>query len=113
MEPNNPNIPANPNIPTPKLAINPAPPSTPVEPPKESNKLILWFVLGLIVIGVLVGGTYLYLSRQQAVDFNQQAAKTQTPAPIPEENLENDLDSINVDDGASDFAGIDQDLQQL
>ncbi len=113
MGPNNTNTPPIPNAAAPKAPTVAPAPAIPVETPKESNKLILWFVLGLMVIAVLVGGTYLFLSKQQAVDLKQQTLKTQTPAPVVQENLENDLNNISIDDGSKDFAAVDQDLQQL
>ncbi len=78
-----------------------------------SNKMVFLFIIGIIVILALVGGIYFYLSKQQAA--SQPTVVTQTPAPTPQENLENDLNNINVDTAttSSDFAPVDQDLQQL
>lgn len=97
------------NTPPPQPAVPQTP--TPGAPAEESNKLILWLVIGLVVIIVLVGGIYLFLSRQQGTT-QPQTITSQTPAP--QENLENDLNSIDVETGAdSDFTSIDQDLQSL
>lgn len=100
------------NTPPPQPAVPQTP--TPAAPAGDSNKLIIWLVVGLVVIIVLVGGIYLFLSKQQA------ASQTLTPSPLtsqppaPQENLENELNNIDVNAGAdSDFTSIDQDLQNL
>lgn len=91
-------------------AVQPAP----QQAKPASKKMILWLILGLAVIVLAVGGIYLYLSRQQAANSLQTNA-TQTPAPAAQENLENDLNSINIDTTttSSDFNTVDQDLNQL
>ncbi|MBI2338464.1 hypothetical protein HYU95_04760 [Candidatus Daviesbacteria bacterium] len=81
---------------------------------KESNKLIIWFVLGLVVIAVLVGGIYMFLSTQQAAIPKPQAIVSQTPTPVVQEDLEGNLDGIDVgDEIESDISALDRDLQQL
>ncbi|MBI2019360.1 hypothetical protein HYS95_01665 [Candidatus Daviesbacteria bacterium] len=94
--------------------ISPANPQTPnTTPEKGSNKMIMWFIIGIVIIVVAVGGFYLYSSRQQAVDSGKQAVSTQTPAPVTQENLEDELNSVSIDTADSDFASLDADLQQL
>ncbi len=92
----------------------PAPAQLPVEEKTGGNKIVLWFVIGLIIVVGLVGGIYFFLSKQQAATQPEVVA-TQTPAPTPVENLENDLNNINVDTSttSSDFNTVDQDLQAL
>jgi uncharacterized protein HemX len=92
--------------------VQPAQPQ-PAAPEKGSNKMLMWFIIGIVVIVAAVGGFYLYSSRQQAVDSNKEAVSTQTPAPVVQENLDMELDSVNIDTADSDFAALDQDLQQL
>lgn len=97
---------------------NPAPQPTPpqAEENKGSNKIVLWFVIGLVIVVMAVGGIYLFLSRQQAAapKLAPRSATTQTPKPSPAENLEADLNSIDVESGADkEFTSIDQDLQAL
>lgn len=107
MDSNNP--PVQPNI-------QPAPAPTPTAPEASgSNKMILWFVIGLVVVIAAVGGIYLFLSKQQAIEPKSQTtqtSKTQTPIPTPAENLETDLNSIDVDT-ETDLSEIDKDLQAL
>lgn len=97
----------------------PAVPQVPIaDTPKESSKIILWFVAGLIIIALIVGGGYFYLSRQQITPVqtqNQTPVTVNSPSPSTQQSLEGDLNNINVDtSGAdSDFVGVDQDLQQL
>lgn len=113
MDNNNPQQAPMPNTPP----VNSVIPQTPIPsaPAENSNKLILWLIIGLVVVAALVGGIYLFLSNQQA------APKPLTSSPAParsaQENLENGLDSIDVDSAASsiesDFTQLDQDIQQL
>ncbi len=98
---------------------NPAAPQTPniTAAGGDSNKMILWFVVGIIAILLLVGGIYLFFSRQQAETTAQKATETivQT-TPKPEETvdaLDRDLQSVNIASPEGDLAPIDQDLNQL
>lgn len=97
----------NPQVPTPALAQQPADEKT------GGNKMVLWFIIGLVIVIALVGGIYYFLSKQQVA--TQPEVITQTPAPTPAENLENDLNNINVDTSttSSEFNTVDQDLQAL
>lgn len=107
----------NSSIPQPAIPTN-TQPVQPVAPPLTNgsggSKMVLWFVIGLVAVIALIGGIYLYLSKQQAAVPQSDVVK-QTPAPTPAENLENDLNSINVDTStqSSDFVPVDQDLKQL
>lgn len=78
------------------------------------NKILLWFVIGLIVIVAIVGGVYFFLSQQQA-DTSKESTAVQTPIPSPKEDLEGDLNSIDIDTAteSSDFSSVDQDLKNL
>lgn len=93
--------------------VMPAPQPTNLVPPvqpESGNKMVLWFVLGIVVIVLVVGGIYFYLNRQQG-DTSQVTQPTKTP--VAEENLENELSTIDVADIEQDFAPVDQDLQNL
>lgn len=114
--------PASPVAPTapipPQSTVPQAPPSVipPVSPEgSSSNKLVMFLIAGIIVIGVSVGGIYLYLNQKQASDL--QTSKTpvvSTPLPVAEqENLEGDLNNINIATDDADFTPIDQDIQGL
>lgn len=127
MDNNNIPQPATPAMPAKPAPAQPAAPAAPTQTPNvpvsggsngqtpaSGSKMVLWFIIGLVVIVALVGGIYLYLSRQEAVNSNnQQAVKTQAPAPVAQENIENDLNNVAIDDIDTDFASLDQDLQQL
>ncbi len=108
-----PPVPDNPQAVPPK---QPEPVSPISEPkPAGSNNMVLWFAIGLVAVIVLVGGIYWFLSRPPAIP-QQPSVTTQAPAPVAQENLENlenDLNSIDMDIPDSDFAEMDQDLQQL
>ena len=110
MEMNNPTFqPQIPNMPA-------SQPQTPI--PQVQPKKIPWVAIGLLVIILLIGGGYLLFSKQiptnKATKLPPLTVSTQAPAPVAEENLENDLNSIDVEAGASsDFDAIDQDLKQL
>lgn len=123
-----------PNIPQPG-PVNPtnAAPATPqqpvsnqtapqvVPPPSaegsSGGKLVMIFVIGLIVIALSVGGVYLYLNQKQAADLANSKVEdsTGTAAPVVqrEENLQEELNSINIATDEADFATVDQDIQGL
>ncbi len=105
----------NPQVPTPAApAPTPAPAQQPAEEKTGGSKMVLWFIIGLVVVIALVGGIYYFLSKQQAATQPEVVA-TQTPAPTPAENLQNDLNSINVDTSTTsgEFNSVDKDLQAL
>lgn len=81
--------------------------------PDSSSKALVWFIMGIVIIVVIVASIYLFLSKQTAIP-QTQTTTTQTPAPVVQENLEDNLNNIDVDTTiTSDFSSIDQDLQQL
>lgn len=96
--------------------LEPAPPTQPspvIIPPsgtEGSNKAVLWLILGVVIIALIVGGVYLYFSRQQGTE---NVVTQQTPAPQVQENLENDLNAIDVANTDQEFIEIDQDLKNL
>lgn len=97
----------------PAQPVMPQAPVIPVSNNTESKKPILWLIIGAMLVLVVVGGIYLYLSQQQALKSKTQTM-VQTPTASPQENLEGDLNSIDVNSSASsDFAPVDSDLQQL
>ncbi|MCL4365946.1 hypothetical protein M1437_01835, partial [Patescibacteria group bacterium] len=84
----------------------------------DPKRLIVWFIMGLVAVALLVGGTYVFLSKQAAVAPTSQTIVTQQARTqsleVPQENLEADLNNLNVDTATdSDFTSIDQDLSQL
>lgn len=103
------------NQPAPETPVQPTVPQVPVTDSQgDSKKMILWLVIGLIVIIAVVGGIYFFLSRQQAAAPAQRANTVQTPPAVPAENLEDDINSLDVETGVdAEFATIDQDLNQL
>lgn len=105
-----------PNVPTsmPQIPASQAQMPGPNAPANDSKKVILWFVIGLVIIFLVVGTIYFFLSKQQPT--NTQAPTTQaSPFPVAQQDLSSELNSINVDPSGvnNDFAAVDQDLQQL
>lgn len=72
--------------------------------------MVLWLIAGLVVIVLVAGGIYLYLSPKQKVTPTKP---TSTSSPTSQENLENELNTVNVEDVENDFSSVDQDLQNL
>lgn len=99
--------------------VQPSTPQVPISnPPPESNKVILWLVIGLVAIVVVVGGIYFFLSKQQA--NTAQTTNVERPivqaSPKPSDTvdaLDKDLSALNVGTADADFSSVDQDLQQL
>lgn len=106
-------IPSQPAVAQPPQGTAPAPnavqPPTPAKESGDNNKMMMWFIGGLVLVILIVGGIYLYLNGQQQ--------KTLAPSPSPkaaaEENLEKDLDAVNVEDIEGEFTTVDKDLQNL
>ncbi len=118
MDNNNLNPPKPPVAPVPQTAA----PQIPVVNTNTggSNKLVLYFVIGLVLIVLLIAGAYLFMSRQQQVAKNNSNETTSREivqaTPAPEETvdaLDRDLSALNVGNTDSDFSSIDADLQQL
>ncbi len=76
----------------------------------SSKKFVLMLVVGVVIVMALVGGIYLFLSRQQAIS---EANQIPTPIPVIQENLESDLNAVDVANPDADFTSVDSDLQQL
>lgn len=87
------------------------------ESPKEGNssKLILFLFIGLILIAIVVGGGYWYMSKGQQAP---RAEVNQSPLPVvqqkaQEESIDKQFNSIDIATDDADFAEVDQDLQGL
>lgn len=77
-------------------------------PAGEGNKMI-WVIVAVIVI-LIIGGLYFYISSQQN---GTPVEQTPTQTTKVQENLDSDLDDINVSSGEDDFSSVDADLQSL
>lgn len=103
------------NTPPANAPVTPQPIPVPVPTPSGSgsNKILIWFIIGLVLIILVVGGIYFYLSRQQIVTSSPMPAVATQTTP-KEVTLEDELNSIDVDNASNnDFAPVDQDLNQL
>ncbi len=91
---------------------NPVPPPE-VAPATIDSRMTLWLIFGVIVVFTAVGGIYWYLSNKQVV---QSIPKPQAniPAPTPETNLSDELNSMDVTASASsEFKAVDSDISGL
>ncbi len=94
--------------------------NTPTAPFSE-KKILMWFGIGFLVIAIIVGGAYFYLSRQQSTPTGTitQVSNPQPvvqPTPKPEDTvdaLDRDLSALNLEDTSSNFTSVDEDLEQL
>lgn len=86
------------------------PPPTPAKESGDNKKTLMWFVGGLVLVILIVGGMYLFLSSQQQ---KSQTAPTPRPKAAVEENLEEDLDTVNIEDVEGEFTTVDSDLRNL
>lgn len=76
-----------------------------------SNKMMLWLIVALVVIILAVGGIYFYFSKNQTAT---PITVVPTAAPQAQENLENDLKTVNVDENVdTEFSSIDQAISSL
>lgn len=115
MDNNNSTNPA-PVVPNTVPPVTDASPQTqyPVPSSGNSKKIIFLFVVGLIVIAILVGGVYLLFAGSLRTAPAEQTVATQVPKALPEENLEKDLDSIDIDtESVEGLTDVDNDLEQL
>ncbi|MBI2334288.1 hypothetical protein HYU96_00640 [Candidatus Daviesbacteria bacterium] len=96
----------------PKVAVPPAAPvmmQTPPAPaPTPAKGKTMWLIAGLVIVIVLIAGIYLFQSRQQA----GQSSKA-SPSPAAADSLQQELNSVNLEDLEQEFTGVDQDLQNL
>jgi len=93
----------------------PAPPAAaPIQTPDpgdtNNSKMVLWFILGLLVIILTVAGIYWYLSKQTAKPQTPQSSNQEAAVS---ENLDQELNSIDVQAVDNDFKEVDADLENL
>lgn len=102
--------------------VSPVPPTTPQQPPStgqtpapsgdqplhQSKKMILMLAGGLVLVLVLVGGTYLFVSMSGTGQEEKQ-----TQAPPKQDSLETELNQVNIEDLEENFATVEADLQNL
>lgn len=117
MDNNNPSLQPQPaaNIPLPQSPIPQTPLPAAAPESGDSKKIIIYFVVGIIVIALLIGGAYLFLSTQQS---NTETQKQPIVEAKPKEQdtvdaLDKDLESLEIANTDSDFSTVDEDLQQL
>lgn len=98
-------------IPAPAVKPPPAAIQTPNLPNTNNSKLVLWLIVGLLVIISAVAGIYWYLSKQQAA--KPQTPQSSSQKTVVSENLDQDLNSIDIQALDNDFKAIDADLESL
>ncbi len=94
--------------------IEPQPKPTIVQPASGggSNKMFLWLVIGIFVIG-LIAVAYFYMQGQKS-NSGYQVPGAASQKAVPETSLDNDLNSVDVQaSGDADFNALDKDLQNL
>ncbi len=112
-----------PIVPPQAAQTTPLPPTTPPVPETgseqsspSSKKMIIMLIVGVFVVLAVVGGIYMLLNKQPALEPQVQQT---TSAPKPpslaqvKDALDKELDSINVSASEGDFKSVDQDLQSL
>lgn len=92
----------------------PVAPTPPVPSPQaeEGNKMALWLIGGLVVVILVVGLIYWYLSRGASKQENQPV-KTPLPVSREEPKLEEELNAIEVGDVETELSNVDKDLESL
>ena len=91
----------------------PQPNPTVIQQPKGEggNKMVLWLVLGILIVG-LIGGAYWYMSSQKS--YTNENTREATPTSSPESDLTGELDSIDVQSSnEAELNALDADLQSL
>jgi cytoskeletal protein RodZ len=97
--------------PTPTPAPQPVSPIGTVPEQKSSSKMLMWLVGGVVLVILVVGGIYFYLNSQQKAALTTTDQKPSIPKV--EENLENDINSVDIGDLDKEFSTVDKDLQSL
>lgn len=112
MDNNNTAVSQNPIVPPAPAPSQPAP--VPAVPPakEEGNKMALWLIGGLVIIIAIVGLIYWYLGSRSTKEVSKPLA---TPAPVTqkETSLEQDLDTVQIEDLEAEFSQVDKDLESL
>lgn len=100
---------------TPVSAADPVtqPAANIVQEPPKGNKM-LWITLGVVVLILVVGGVYWYItSGQKAAPTTVQPSPKPTASPQTVDTLEKDLNSVSLDDLDKEFSTVDTDFQGL
>lgn len=130
---NNPAQPTSPAQSQPQLQAAPAAPTPPVQPPGQppaqpapaqagtplsakssGNKKFLLLIIGLVLAVLIIGVIFFIFSSQKTKQpADRELKQTSTSTVKPEDNLDKELDSIDIQTPDSDFTSLDQDLQGL
>lgn len=109
QNPTNPVQVPQPTPPQPTANVAPPPPP-PAKESEDNKKTIMWLVGGLVLVILVVGVIYLLLSSQSP---KSKTIPTPSPRAAVQENLEQDLETVNVEDIEGEFTTVDADLQKL
>ena len=98
---------------TPTTPIGTSDPTT-TPPASKDNQMGLWLIIGVILVLVVVGGIYWFLSNQQAAQNSNLAPQVTMQPTTTERSLQEELNTINVQaSGSSDFQEVETDLSGL
>ena len=100
-------------------ATKPSPVITETEDHAKDNKMIIRIVLGIVLIVLMVGGIYWYVSNNQKTstkvltkpEISSSANKKVSTTSI--DTLEKDANSMDVQSADTDFTDLDTDLKNL
>lgn len=85
----------------------------------DSKKMFMFLITGIIVIFLVVGSIYFYLSKKQNVTTAElqkpavSQTNTNTPANQPDDPIQQDINSINTSSIENSMSEIDQEIKAL
>lgn len=85
-------------------------PSIASDPPPGKNGKLIWMVAGLIILILILGGVYFYLTQYRTTT---EPSPTPKPAASQQGSMEDELNTLDVEAEGNDFQEVDKDLQSL
>lgn len=105
----------NPVANTPQANPQSTPPQAPPPTPSAEggSKMALWLIGGLILIILIIGGIYIFLSKNTKESAKTPAASTQPVTKKLDDVSESEVEAVGVADLEAEFSSVDQDLKSL